>query len=90
MSVAASVRARLTDAFEPTRLDVVDESHLHAGHAGARPEGETHFRVEIVAAAFDGISRVERQRMVYRALKDELGDRIHALALRARSPGENP
>ena len=89
MSVAASVRARLTDTFEPTHLDVVDESHLHAGNAGARPEGETHYRVEIVAAAFDGISRVERQRMVYRALRNELGDRIHALALRARSPGEN-
>ena len=90
MSVAASVTAKLTDAFKPARLDVVDESHLHAGHAGARPEGETHFRVEIVAAAFDGISRVERQRMVYRVLKDELGDRVHALALRARSPGEDP
>ena len=90
MSVAASVTAKLTDAFQPAHLDVVDESHLHAGHAGARAEGETHFRVEIVAAAFDGISRVERQRMVYRVLKDELGDRVHALALRARSPGEDP
>lgn len=89
MSVAASMRAKLTDAFEPVHLDVVDESHLHAGHMGARPEGETHFRVEIVAAAFDGISRVERQRMVYRVLGDELGDRIHALALRTRSPSEN-
>ena len=89
MSVAASVHAKLTDAFGPIHLDVVDESHLHAGHVGARPEGETHFRVEIVAAAFDGISRVERQRMVYRVLGDELGDRIHALALRARSPSEN-
>lgn len=89
MSVAASVHAKLTGAFEPVHLDVVDESHLHAGHVGARPEGETHFRVEIVATAFDGISRVERQRMVYRVLGDELGDRIHALALRARSPSEN-
>lgn len=89
MSVAASVHAKLTDAFEPVHLDVVDESHLHAGHVGARPEGETHFRVEIVAAAFDGISRVERQRMVYRVLRDELGDRVHALALRTRSPSEN-
>ena len=90
MSVADSVHAKLTDAFEPVHLDVVDESHLHAGHAGARPEGETHFRVDIVAAAFDGVSRVERQRMVHRVLKDELGDRVHALALRTRAPGENP
>jgi len=90
MSVADSVHAKLTDAFEPVRLDVVDESHLHAGHAGARPEGETHFRVDIVAAAFDGVSRIERQRMVHRVLEDELGDRVHALALRTRAPGENP
>lgn len=90
MSVAASVHAKLTDAFEPVHLDVVDESHLHAGHAGARPEGETHFRVDIVAAAFDGVSRIERQRMVHRVLEDELGDRVHALALRTRAPGENP
>ena len=90
MSVAASVHAKLTDAFEPVHLDVVDESHLHAGHVGARPEGETHFRVDIVAAAFDGVSRIERQRMVHRVLEDELGDRVHALALRTRAPGENP
>lgn len=90
MSVADSVHAKLTAAFEPVRLDVVDESHLHAGHAGARPEGETHFRVDIVAAAFDGVSRIERQRMVHRVLEDELGDRVHALALRTRAPGENP
>ncbi len=89
MSVAASMHAKLTDVFEPVHLAVVDESRLHAGHVGARPEGETHFRVEIVATAFDGISRVERQRMVYRVLKDELGDRVHALALRTLSPSEN-
>ncbi len=90
MSVAESIHAKLTGAFAPVRLDIADESHLHAGHAGARPEGETHFRVAIVAAAFDGVSRVERQRMVHRVLADELGDRVHALALQVRSPGESP
>jgi len=89
MSVADSIHAKLTDAFAPVHLDIIDESHLHAGHAGARPEGETHFRVEIVASTFDGMSRVERQRMVHRVLADELGDRVHALALRVRSPSEN-
>ena len=84
MSIADSIQAKLTDVFSPNRLDIVDESHLHAGHIGARPEGETHFRVEIVSAAFEGASRVERQRMVYRVLEDELADRVHALALQVR------
>ena len=88
MSVANSIQAKLTDAFSPTRLDIVDESHLHAGHIGARPEGETHFRVEIVSAAFEGVARVERQRRIYRVLADELADRVHALALQVRSPAE--
>ena len=89
MSVASSIEAKLTDAFSPTRLDIVDESYLHAGHIGARPEGETHFRVEIVSAAFEGASRVERQRMVHRVLADELADRVHALALQVRAVGED-
>ena len=89
MSVADSIHAKLTDAFAPVHLDIIDESHLHAGHAGARPEGETHFRVEIVASTFDGMPRLERQRMVHRVLADELGDRVHALALRVRSSSEN-
>ena len=89
MSVANSIQAKLTDAFSPNRLNIVDESHLHAGHIGARPEGETHFRVEIVSAAFEGASRVERQRMVYRVLADELADRVHALALQVRTVGED-
>ncbi len=89
LSVAAAIRRKLTAALSPTRLEIVDDSHRHAGHAGARPEGETHFRVEIVAAAFAGRSRVERQRMVYAALADELASRVHALALATRTPEED-
>ena len=58
MRVEATIRSKLTEAFAPNRLEIVDESHLHEGHVGARPEGQTHFRVEIVSAAFDGLSRV--------------------------------
>jgi BolA protein len=86
--VATILRNKLTAAFAPARLDIVDESHRHAGHAGARPEGETHFRIEIVAAAFAGRSRVERQRLVYAALSEELKTRVHALQLTVRTPEE--
>lgn len=86
--VATALRNKLTAAFAPARLDIVDESHRHAGHAGARPEGETHFRIEIVAAAFAGRSRVERQRLVYAALAEELKTRVHALQLTTRTPEE--
>ena len=81
MSVAETIRAKLTDRFSPTRLVILDESHRHAGHAGARPEGETHFAVTIVAPAFVGLSRVARQRLVYQTLADELATRVHALSL---------
>ncbi len=86
MSVARSIQEKLTAAFAPVSLTVVDESHLHAGHVGARPEGETHFRVEIVAGAFEGTSRVERQRMVYDILAEELRGPVHALSLSASPP----
>jgi BolA family transcriptional regulator, general stress-responsive regulator len=86
--VAAALRGKLEAALQPQRLEIVDESHRHAGHAGARPEGETHFRVEIIAAAFAGKSRVERQRLVYGILAAELADRVHALQLTTRAPGE--
>jgi BolA protein len=86
--VQSTLRAKLSTAFAPVRLDIVDESHRHAGHAGARPEGETHFRVEIVAAAFAGKSRVERQRLVYAALAEELRSRVHALQLTTKTPEE--
>lgn len=88
MTVAQTLQHKLTEAFQPSRLEITDDSHKHAGHAGAQPGGETHFTVEIVAAAFAGKSRVERQRLVYAALADELRDRVHALALRTKAPGE--
>ncbi len=88
MSVAQSIRAKLVSRFAPTRLEIVDQSERHAGHAGARPEGETHFRVAITAAAFAGLSRLERQRLVYETLAEELKTRVHALSLEARAPGE--
>jgi len=88
MRVATRIRDKLTAAFAPQRLEIVDESAQHAGHAGARPEGESHFRVEIVAAAFAGKSRVERQRMVYAVLADELASDVHALALKLMTPDE--
>ena len=88
MRVADSIRSKLEQAFRPDRLTVEDESHRHAGHAGARPEGETHFRVTIVAAAFDGLSRVDRQRRVHAVLAEELAGPVHALALSVRTPNE--
>ena len=88
MSVAETIRDKLTERLAPTRLDIVDESHRHAGHAGARPEGETHFAVTIVSAAFAGLDRVARQRLVYEILADELATRVHALSLTTLAPGE--
>ena len=86
--IAASIRKKLMDAFAPSELIVEDESAQHAGHAGARPEGETHFHVRIVSAKFVGLSRVERQRRVYDALKDELSSRVHALTLTTLTQAE--
>jgi BolA family transcriptional regulator, general stress-responsive regulator len=86
--VAAAIHRKLSGRFAPTRLDIVDESHRHAGHAGARPEGETHFAVTIVSAAFAGHNRVARQRLVYEALAEELATRIHALSLTTLTPEE--
>ena len=88
MAVAHRIREKLTTALHPERLEIVDESHRHAGHVGARPGGETHFRIEIVATAFQGKSRLERQRLVYALLKDEMSQQIHALSLVTRAPGE--
>ena len=81
MSVAETIRAKLIDRFAPTRLVIVDESDRHAGHAGAHPDGETHFAITIVARAFAGLNRVARQRLVYQTLADELATRVHALSL---------
>jgi BolA protein len=80
---------KLTNAFAPASLDVVDESHQHAGHAGHREGGETHFRVYIVAEAFRGKSRLERHRMINEKLAGELAGGVHALAIHASAPGES-
>ena len=88
MRVAHRIREKLSTTLNPTMLHVIDESHRHAGHAGARPGGGTHFRVEIVAAAFEGKSRLERHRLVYAALKEEMSQQVHALSLVTRAPGE--
>lgn len=82
------VRAKLLGAFAPVSLEIEDESARHAGHAGARPEGETHFRVRIVSSAFAGLSRVERQRKVYQVLAEEIAGGVHALALTTLTPEE--
>jgi BolA protein len=79
---------KLTRAFAPERLEVTDESHRHAGHAGARPGGQTHYSVYIVSQAFHGKSRIDRHRMVNAALAGELQGGVHALAIRAAAPGE--
>ncbi|MEE9140586.1 MAG: BolA family protein [Alphaproteobacteria bacterium] len=83
------MKEKLAAAFSPVRLEVVDESHKHAGHAGARPEGETHFRIEIVSVAFEGKSRLVRQRMVHEVLAQELAGPVHALSLRTLTPAED-
>jgi len=88
MHTTQAIRDRLTAALAPTRLDLVDESARHAGHAGARPEGESHFRVTIVAEAFRDRSRLDRQRMVFAALGDLMRRDIHALAITALTPAE--
>ncbi len=84
------IRQKVTAAFQPTHLEVVDDSGSHAGHAGAHPDGggETHFNVAIESAAFAGKSRVERQRLVYAVLADELKERVHALSLKLSAPGD--
>ncbi|MGP1394895.1 MAG: BolA family protein [Inquilinaceae bacterium] len=88
MDVASRIRRKLTEALDPVSLEIEDQSHLHAGHAGHDGRGESHFRVVVVSRAFAGRSRVDRQRLVYGALADELADRVHALALVTRSPDE--
>jgi BolA family transcriptional regulator, general stress-responsive regulator len=88
MSVASAIRAKLTEAFAPQQLEIINESHLHAGHRGSPGTGESHFRVRIVAPVFAGKSRLVRHRLVNEALAAELAGKIHALALEIRAPGE--
>jgi len=82
------LRAKLETAFQPVELAIIDESERHAGHSGARPGGESHFRVRIVSRQFAGLSRVERQRRVYAVVSEEVAAGIHALALTTLTPDE--
>lgn len=82
-----AIRERLTAAFAPQRLEIVDESHKHAGHAGAR-DGRGHFAVFIVSPAFAGLSPIQRHRAVYQALGEMMQTDIHALSIQASSPDE--
>jgi BolA protein len=87
--VAKRIRAKLEGALAPQSLEVIDESHLHAGHAGSRTGGESHFRVKMVSASFSGKSLLERHRKVNEVLADELKpDGVHALAIEVHAPGE--
>ena len=82
------ITGALTEALAPTSLEVVDESHLHAGHSGWREAGETHFRLDVVSAAFEGKSRVERHRLVNGVLEPAFQRGLHALAVKARTPAD--
>jgi len=87
-TVQHTITNKLREAFTPESLDVIDESHLHEGHAGHRPGGETHFRIYIVSDAFEGKSRIERHRMINATLAAELAGPVHALAIKAQAPAE--
>jgi BolA protein len=86
--VKERITKKLTHALSPLALDVIDESHRHAGHGGHHPEGESHFKVEVVSEAFAGKSLVERHRIVNSLLAEELSSRVHALAISAKTPEE--
>jgi BolA protein len=88
MQMSDVITKKLTEAFTPQSLKVVDESHQHEGHAGHQPGGQTHFRVYIVSEAFKGKTRLERHRMINGALSGELEGGVHALAIHAAAPGE--
>ena len=88
MRVSETVTKKLQEAFAPESVEVVDELHLHEGHAGHRPGGQSHFRVHIVSQAFAGKSRIDRHRMINAILADDLAGGIHALAIHASAPGE--
>lgn len=87
-AIFEAIHDKLTAAFAPTRLEIQDDSDRHAGHAGATPGGESHFNVLIEAQAFAGTSKVMRQRLVHKALADELAGPVHALSIKALAPGE--
>ncbi len=81
MTVKETIHSKLESSINPEMLEVIDESHKHAGHVGARPEGETHFHINMTASALNGKNRVARQRLVYKVLADELAGPVHALSL---------
>jgi BolA protein len=87
-AIFEAIHDKLTAAFAPVRLEIQDDSDRHAGHAGARPGGESHFNVLIESQAFAGMAKVARQRMVYRTLAEELAGPLHALSVKALAPGE--
>ena len=86
--VATEMLRRLDSVLSPTKMDLTDDSEQHRGHGGYNPAGESHFSLKIESAAFEGKSRVERQRMIYSALGDLMHERVHALSIRAAAPGE--
>jgi BolA protein len=86
--VASEMRRRLTSALSPNRIELTDDSEQHRGHGGYNPAGESHFSLAIESPAFAGRSRVERQRMIYAALGDLMHERVHALSIKAKAPGE--
>lgn len=88
MKIADIIEKKLTEALAPSKIDIVDESALHAGHAGARPEGESHFRLLVVSDMFENRGRLERQRMVYQVMGDLMASDIHALSIKALTPAE--
>lgn len=88
MNCAERIRSAIESAIEPDSLEVTDKSHLHAGHAGAQPGGETHYEVTVVSSRFSGQSRVARQRSVYALLGNEFSSGLHALSVRALTPEE--
>jgi len=87
--VATEMLARLNSALSPTAIELVDESEQHRGHGGYNPAGESHFSLRIESPAFIGKNRVERQRMIYAALGDLMRERVHALSIKAKAPGDN-
>lgn len=88
MRMADRIRTKIQAALAPERIEIEDDSSRHAGHAGSRPGGESHFNIRVVSESFRGLDRVARQRLVYGALASELADGVHALGIRAETPDE--
>jgi BolA protein len=87
--VATEMLARLNSALSPSRIELIDDSEQHRGHGGYNPAGESHFTLHIESRVFTGKNRLERQRMIYAALGDLMHERVHALSIRAKAPGES-